>query len=58
MRNPFAGIGANLALGGSALLQAEYHFLDLARRKAGSIISAALSRGPTLMCLASQADDQ
>jgi len=57
IQNPIAGIGANLALGGSALLQAEHRFLSLAQEKAGSIISAALASGPTLICLGSRIDD-
>jgi RHS repeat-associated protein len=56
-RNPFAGIGANMALGGAALLQAELHFLSLAQQKAGPLITAMLADGPTLMCLASEYDD-
>jgi len=56
-RNPFAGIGANVALGGAALLQAELHFLNLAQQKAGPLISALLTNGPTLICLGSDHDD-
>ena len=57
-RNPIAGLGANLALGGSALLNAEHHFLDLANQRAGPIISAALRNGPTLICLGSMTHGQ
>jgi predicted polyphosphate/ATP-dependent NAD kinase len=57
IQNPIAGIGANLALGGTGLLQAEHRFLSLAQEKAGSIISAALAKGPTLICLGSKVDD-
>ena len=56
-RNPFAGVGANMALGGAALLQAELHFLNLAREKAGPLIAALLADGPTLICLGSAYDD-
>jgi RHS repeat-associated protein len=56
-RNPFAGIGANVALGGGALLQAELHFLDLARQRAGPLITALLADGPTLICLGNEHDD-
>jgi RHS repeat-associated protein len=56
-RNPFAGIGANMALGGAALLQAELHFLNLAQQKAGPLIAAILANGPTLICLGSEYDD-
>ena len=55
-RNPIAGVGANMALGGAALLQAELHFLDLARQKAGPLIAALLADGPTLICLGSDYD--
>jgi RHS repeat-associated protein len=56
-RNPIAGVGANMALGGAALLQAELHFLNLARQKAGPLIAALLANGPTLICLGSNYDD-
>jgi len=56
-RNPFAGIGANMALGGAALLQAELHFLSLAQQKAGPLIAALLAGGPTIICLGSDPYD-
>jgi len=56
-RNPFAGLGANVAIGGAALLQAEHHFLAQAQQSAGPIISAALKVGPTLICLGYQLND-
>ena len=56
-RNPVAGVGANMALGGAALLQAELHFLDLARQQAGPLIAALLADGPTLICLGSDHAD-
>ena len=57
-RNPFAGMGANMALGGAALLQAELHFLSLAQQKAGPLIAALLADGPTLICLGSDPNDR
>jgi len=56
-RNPLAGVGANVALGGAALLQAELHFLSLAQQKAGPLIAALLADGPTLICLGGDPDD-
>jgi hypothetical protein len=47
-------LGANVVVGGADLLYAEHKFLNAARNKAGPLISAALSAGPTAMCLASQ----
>ena len=49
-----AGIGANAALLGGSLLQAEYHFLSLAQEKAGPIISLLFSHGPTALCFGSR----
>ena len=57
-RNPFAGIGANMALGGAALLRAELHFLSVAQEKAGPLIAALLAEGPTLICLSSNTNDR
>jgi len=57
-RNPLVTIGANVALGGAALLQAELHFLELARQKAGPLVEALLDHGPTLICLGSFPDDR
>lgn len=50
---PYVGISVNIAIAGAAALQAEYHFLSLARQKAGPIIAATLAKGPTVICLGS-----
>jgi RHS repeat-associated protein len=52
-KSPVAGLGANVALGGAAALQAEYQVLQLVNQKAGPIISAAMAYGPTAICLGS-----
>lgn len=48
---PVAGVGANVAIGGVALLAAEHHNLNLANEKAGPVISSILASGPTAICL-------
>lgn len=50
---PVAGVGANVAITGVAALQAEHHYLGILRDKAGPIINAIRSQGPTAMCLLS-----
>lgn len=49
-----AGVGMNVALGGGGLLASELHYIKLAEEKAGPIISAALTLGPTAICLGSR----
>jgi uncharacterized protein RhaS with RHS repeats len=49
-----AGLGATAVVGGANLLYDEHKLLSAAKRKAGPIIAAALSAGPTAICLASQ----
>jgi RHS repeat-associated protein len=48
---PIAGVGANVAIGGAALLEAEHHYLSLVNEKAGSLISSIMNLGPTGICL-------
>jgi len=50
---PVAGVGANVAIGGAALLAAEHHYLDVAGEKAGPLISSIFTLGPTGICLGS-----
>ena len=54
MAGPYVGISVNIVIAGAALLEAEYHYLSLAQEKAGPIISAALTHGPTVICLGTQ----
>ena len=54
LRAGLAGsIGANVAIGGGALLYEENKLLSAAHQKAGPIISTLLTQGPTGMCLLS-----
>jgi hypothetical protein len=47
----WGAIGANVALGGAAMLQTEYRLLQGVNEKAGTVIQHLLQNGPTAMCM-------
>ena len=53
LAGPYIGVSVNMAAAGAAVLESEHYYLSLVQQKAGSIISALLDNGPTLICLGS-----